>query len=52
MSPIPKTKGSLNDSLGKTSYRNIEKIVKFVRLSNIETYELLIWKVLTIKWSA
>lgn len=30
----------------------IEKIVKFVRLSNIETYKLLIWKVLTIKWSA
>ncbi len=38
--------------LAKLCLTNIEKIVKFVRLSNIETYKLLIWKVLTIKWSA
>lgn len=38
--------------LAKLHIANIEKIVKFVRLSNIETYKLLIWKVLTIKWSA
>lgn len=38
--------------LAKLHIANIEKFVKFVRLSNIETYKLLIWKVLTIKWSA
>ena len=38
--------------LAKLHLTNIEKIVKFVRLSDIETYEVLIWKVLTIKWSA
>ena len=31
MSSIPKTKDSLNDSLGKLYLTNIEKIVKFVK---------------------
>jgi len=40
MSSIPKTIDSRSDSLSKLHIANIEKIVKFVRLSDIETYKL------------